>query len=393
MRQTRCELCGGVIIEGRCSECGMYYRRDGGKYYLNECRPDHVDAKVNEEPGGRKTATPNVPRMRAHQGSTSHETKAGTDRMAPSESLIRMFDLNKNQGRSTSRSESRKISPKKKNRILPILLALVLVLFPILMDFLGSEDGEKLLRSLPEYIEQLIGEEEEPEYDEGWIEMTAATAIPESGTEATYSLPEGEYLVGCHLPEGTYAITGDYGDYSMIQVSDPVDGGYSWYLDDYMSEDGELTQEDVPVEISEDRRITLNGIPLREGAWLSIESTQEMTLYTENAQAAEMPSSEENPLTDSVELGTEPLTAGVDFEPGFYDLTADREWSYITITDEEENQRWFYLDADRLYYSHIHCNVWISEGETVVLEDDGSGKSRAILVPSPLIYERAKEMQ
>lgn len=38
MKQTKCSLCEGRIVDGRCQECGMYYRQIQGRYYLNENR-------------------------------------------------------------------------------------------------------------------------------------------------------------------------------------------------------------------------------------------------------------------------------------------------------------------------------------------------------------------
>ncbi|MBQ0000822.1 MAG: hypothetical protein KBT01_04700 [Clostridiales bacterium] len=38
----RCQLCDGVIKNGRCPDCGMYYRSDDEMYHLNETRKDHM---------------------------------------------------------------------------------------------------------------------------------------------------------------------------------------------------------------------------------------------------------------------------------------------------------------------------------------------------------------
>lgn len=38
----KCPLCEGLIVDGRCSFCGMPYRRDEVLYHLNENRRDHA---------------------------------------------------------------------------------------------------------------------------------------------------------------------------------------------------------------------------------------------------------------------------------------------------------------------------------------------------------------
>lgn len=37
----RCPLCDGPVVNGRCKDCGMPYRKDEILYHLNESRSDH----------------------------------------------------------------------------------------------------------------------------------------------------------------------------------------------------------------------------------------------------------------------------------------------------------------------------------------------------------------
>ena len=37
----KCPLCDGTVVNGRCKECGMPYRKDEILYHLNESRAEH----------------------------------------------------------------------------------------------------------------------------------------------------------------------------------------------------------------------------------------------------------------------------------------------------------------------------------------------------------------
>ena len=41
MKGIKCQLCDGLILNGRCKTCGMPYRNDEVLYHLNESRHDH----------------------------------------------------------------------------------------------------------------------------------------------------------------------------------------------------------------------------------------------------------------------------------------------------------------------------------------------------------------
>ncbi len=403
MRQMRCKLCGGHVVEGRCSECGMYYREDKGIYYLNECRPTHVDAKVNEEPGNRKTPVPNVPRMPKR----SKEKNDG-DRMAPSESIIRMFDLNKTgtaasartvpqktaAGKTAANNTKKTSDEKKKHPWLGIVTLLVVVL-PLLFDILEDQGVlDSLSDTVDYYIDQFreaVGKDGDTYADQTFEEAVyggVTREIPDNGTAETYMLDEGEYLVGCNLPEGVYEITGNHGDYTRIELFDWENDIYQvWYLENYYNPDGsyEVTNQDPPVSVSQNGTITISDIRLYDGAYLNIDSTHAVTLDTENAQ--ELSLAMENPITEEVEIGTEPMTAGVDFEPGYYDLTAVKGEVLISIEDEDGYTTWYTLDADRIYNSNVHRNVWIGADESINFEILDGGQPEARLVPSLYVNE------
>lgn len=51
MAGEKCQVCGGRVVNGRCSLCGMPYRNDEILYHLNEPRDvhyRHASAKVRD---------------------------------------------------------------------------------------------------------------------------------------------------------------------------------------------------------------------------------------------------------------------------------------------------------------------------------------------------------
>ena len=59
----KCQVCGGKVVNGRCSLCGMPYRNDDVLYHLNEPREvhyKHASAKVREMMRGYGTADRNA---------------------------------------------------------------------------------------------------------------------------------------------------------------------------------------------------------------------------------------------------------------------------------------------------------------------------------------------
>lgn len=55
MAGEKCQVCGGKVVNGRCSLCGMPYRNDEALYHLNEPREvhyGHASARVREKMRG-----------------------------------------------------------------------------------------------------------------------------------------------------------------------------------------------------------------------------------------------------------------------------------------------------------------------------------------------------
>ena len=67
----KCQVCGGKVVNGRCSLCGMPYRNDDVLYHLNEPREvhyKHASAKVREMMRGYGSADGNASRKSGNTG-------------------------------------------------------------------------------------------------------------------------------------------------------------------------------------------------------------------------------------------------------------------------------------------------------------------------------------
>ena len=181
---------------------------------------------------------------------------------------------------------------------------------------------------------------------------------------AEFNLTSGEYIVGVHIPAGDYVATTS-NDYDTVEVSDPKN---NIFLYEYMGkEEGNY----------------LEDLRLFEGAVVTITTETEVILQTGNAQ--EEVEAIENPLKDSWFNDREDtLTAGIDFEPGVYDLFSADDSGFIglTVYDEEGREmdyRGFSLGENTdggTYYK----NLVIPENAEICIDD--------ILVdftPSPMI--------
>lgn len=85
MAGEKCQVCGGRVVNGRCSLCGMPYRNDDILYHLNEPREvhyKHASAKVRDlmrgygSPDG-KTEGSAGGQKRSPAGSASNRQNAG----------------------------------------------------------------------------------------------------------------------------------------------------------------------------------------------------------------------------------------------------------------------------------------------------------------------------
>ncbi len=176
--------------------------------------------------------------------------------------------------------------------------------------------------------------EESYEYDEEPEDEIAPEVIYDDN-EFAINIASGAYIVGIHLPAGTYD----------IEILDPT--GYEWgYLD--VMRDG-----DTAIYESFDEAEGLSNIELIDGDGIRLESSSLTNFLTDNAQ----PFSQdriENPLTQVIYIGNyDYAIAGIDFPSGTYDVyPLENDWGHIEIDIYDD----FYANQSS-YYSFYENDI------------------------------------
>lgn len=87
MAGERCQVCGGKVVNGRCSLCGMPYRNDEVLYHLNEPREAHY-----------KHASAKVRDMMRQYGQTADHTTQHNGNVNRNTNVSRNTNVNRNTG-------------------------------------------------------------------------------------------------------------------------------------------------------------------------------------------------------------------------------------------------------------------------------------------------------
>lgn len=253
-------------------------------------------------------------------------------------------------------------------------LTTIIVIFSIVGTIIGS------LAEMDIHI-PFLSEEEPVEPNPYEMLEQSGEELPEEGEYAEFELTSGKYIVGVHIPAGNYSASMSY-DYDAIQVNDRE---HSIYLYEYPAKDGTDYRDDLR---------------FFEGALVEITAEESVTLITENAQSVQ---SEENPLTQSYEFeGDVEMTAGVDFEPGVYDIYVGEGYGMVGIdfNDDEEAEEEFEEDDLEDDYGIVNIylgagsakgseykNVIIPKGVRLILENESYDDEsfHITLTPSPQI--------
>lgn len=306
----KCSLCGGKLDgRGICTECGLDNTKNDKAYHTGQNRCEnqpltHVHTENTMEAGEAKRKT-----IRKTSGEAGYTGKA--EHTNPTIS-----------GRRTSQSYTSMRNPKKKRGCSLFLFVFILIIIGIFV-FSSILDNIDLVDRIQYEWEGLFEEDYSEEYNSEWEERDpyadVTREISAEGSEESYILTSGCYIVGVHIPEGIYQADME-DDFDVIQVDDPEQ---NIYLYEYRY-------------LEEENNCHLDDLRLYEGAVLYVETKTQAVLSTSNAQ----PLKEQaigNPLTQEYNLkGT--VRAGEDFEPGVYDLELVSGEGYITfylLMDEE----------------------------------------------------------
>lgn len=368
-KKKECYLCGGKLINGRCSSCGLDNTKlEKKNYRLNESSFDRKKKQnvghLCESHNGRKRKKLQVeyqqkenPRMEIPQ----------TGQMQPGGPTVFNPARKAHAGSYEEQKKARKISG-----ILSGIIVAIIAFTSIagsVGDFISSF-GDDFPSS--DYDWNDDGSEVDSEYDPY---MNTTRELSETGATYDCVLGYGEYEIGVQIPEGTYEVELVSGEGSMQQD----DSENSIYYYSYFSED----------ESDTDAGDYLDDVRLYTGGHLKIDTGLVVQFHSENAQTEQM-QLEENPLTEQVTLKAgNTYTAGTDFPAGWYDVTeaSGVDWAelhykiYLGALYDKENEDlnyenyglWFY-DTDG---SESYRNAVFPEGtELEVVDGD------LILTPS-----------
>lgn len=310
----RCSLCGGKLDRNlKCTECG-----------LDNTKNDDMYKDIMNKNNHNK-----VPLTHVHE-----EEQRGN-----------AFDYKKVQTKKISHASSKKEETQGSKNITKIISLIVVILgvLPSLFSLVGEIIEENTYYSEENYSEAIIGYEE-------------------------YLYP-GIYKVGVHIPEGTYTIFLDDGDYGTVDIWEYVD-------DDTYLNDSFLFERDVMEYVEE--------VYLYEGEVIEISSEMMAWISSEDASYSDC-INEENPLTESYEITGEAV-AGVDFPEGFYDIyyisQEDYEYGSVTYSIWSNEKQTMVLESQQYFGNEFgdtwYCNVPFTEGSRIQVED----LQEIILVPS-----------
>ena len=368
-KKKECYLCGGKLINGRCSSCGLDNTKlEKKNYRLNESSFDRKKKQnvghLCESHNGRKRKKLQV---EYQQKENPRIEISQTGQMQPGGPTVFNPARKAHAGSYEEQKKARKISG-----ILSGIIVAIIAFTSIagsVGDFISSF-GDDFPSS--DYDWNDDGSEVESEYDPY---MNTTRELSETGATYDCVLGYGEYEIGAQIPEGTYEVELVSGEGSM-QQDDPEN---SIYYYSYFSED----------ESDTDAGDYLDDVRLYTGGHLKIDTGLVVQFHSENAQTEQM-QLEENPLTEQVTLKAgNTYTAGTDFPAGWYDVTeaSGVDWAELrykiylgNLYDEEyetlnyENYGLWFYDTDG---SESYRNAVFPEGtELEVVDGD------LILTPS-----------
>lgn len=319
----KCSLCGGKLDSNNvCKECGLDNTKSDKYYQINQSRCD------------------NKPLTHVHEDDWKEKAEKIKKRVSKPEYTYQ-----------TQKTAGRKKEKSGKNSLASIIVSCLSLLFIIVPAVLGIVDD----------IMEPSYSTEEVYYDPyEYVEVEH----PEDGEYLSYTLKTGQYIVGVHIAEGNY-YSKVVDNYDTVQVEDDENG---IYLYEYLARDEENYLDDLR---------------LFNGAIVTITSKEGILLKTDNGQIQTMNEVIENPVKESynLEMNCE-AEAGVDFEPGVYDLYTDADYAYINLTIvDETGEEWDYYGNWEIgkETNHGECfqNMVLPEGVKI-----SSMEGNVELVPS-----------
>lgn len=188
MRGKRCQVCDGPIADGRCTLCGMPYRKDEVLYHLNENRSDHY-----------RHATEQAKSNAGAAGAFGDRKSSGQKRA--SKMNTKTYQQQARRADTVTKKQKEKTSSKASR------LGVIITVFTILFGVLPS-----VINNVRDEYQSKVS------YSFSGISGPGIT-VWEDSDRPRYSLDEGyEAEVGFDLPPGTYELYVSEGS-ATIQVT------------------------------------------------------------------------------------------------------------------------------------------------------------------------------
>lgn len=313
MFRRECSLCGGKLDSNNiCKECGLDNNKCDANYVIN------------------KSSCDNLPLTHVHEEKHSarrDKKKEKNDRAASGKYVRQDVSCSKKMVQKPKRKKYRVLSKAAVIIIICSIAAELVSIIPDIFEEIGGSGLEEITNTFQDDSEYDYGYDYDSDYDPyEYVTRDIST----EGEEYTTSFGMGEYIVGVHIPEGIYTCSTD-GGYASISVED--DENSIWLY--------EWIDESQPEIID---------IRLYNGAIVEISGDDWMEMTAENAQIENM-TSMANPIHTTMVMVGNGTVAGLHFEPGVYDISAEEGYGSITVMIFNENgeviqEKYIWLDAD-----------------------------------------------
>lgn len=240
----KCPLCDGTVVNGRCKECGMPYRKDEILYHLNESRSDHyrhasdkarkimqtqqrAGNTVKNAGTGKPADSRNTSSARVNSRTISRQTYKEQQRQIRQEAMRKMTDT----GNTTRKVQPAK--PKKRLK-LGILWAIIIILgavAPLADDFVDGfkeafqeEFGDSGSDTVQTDTAEITGSDTyfySWDDDDGYKYYSIAAGFGEA--EAGDEFDAGEYGIFTSSDEVTLTVTRKKADNEQYTLKDGDD--------------------------------------------------------------------------------------------------------------------------------------------------------------------------
>ena len=383
----RCTLCGGPVVNGRCTECGWNNRKNDSKYRLNE-----HNRKTVRMHGGTCEDHLNKPEQKRSTKQMAQQEATAEKELRKAQSTPYRTTMEDSSARRKELKKRRQTGTVQKRRggIWGLLGILVLYLIFEGWNWLDEQgiDLEDAVTRIVQYFEDdtsstedvfRTGDEAATASDEA-VPVEAEKQEWDTGDANYYEvcLEPGNYTVGYDIPAGSYQLECREGS-AWIYVSDP--DGTDWddyetlYSEDYQERLRENDEEDADwsycaysevLDLSEGQLLYIETV--YEGVWIAGLQEDGAVLAKRDSQGLK---------TVHYQNGMEP---GEDIPEGVYDLVLrnpETSSVYLQIQGEDGTEMYLALSEDTPTIRRIS----IQEGDTLEYDDYDTG-AEVDFVPS-----------